>query len=112
MNRLTNEERAWRREKEADVCRTVEAALTAFGYRWTHFRPAKTDKGWRTPLTGDRGFVDYVCVRGNRLIFIETKRELGKLEPEQEAWRDALMPVAEWHLVKPSTLSAFLEVLK
>ncbi len=34
-------------------------------YHWriAHFRPAKTEKGWRTPMTGDVGFPDLVIAR-------------------------------------------------
>ena len=41
---------------------TARVIDTARPYGWlvTHFRPAKTEKGWRTPLQGDSGFVDLV----------------------------------------------------
>ncbi len=65
------------------------------GWTWTHFRPAQSLKGWRTPLSGDKGFPDYCCVRETRLhtyelIFIELKGDGGKVSPEQKVWIDLL----------------------
>ena len=58
-------------------------------YRWriAHFRPARTEKGWRTAVSGDgKGFPDCVLVRPPRLIIAELKSLTGKLSPEQEVW--------------------------
>ncbi len=65
------------------------------GWVYTHFRPAQSLKGWRTPLSGDKGFPDYVCVRETRLntyelIFIELKGDGGKVSAEQKVWHDLL----------------------
>ncbi len=65
------------------------------GWTWTHFRPAQSLKGWRTPLSGDKGFPDYICVRETRLntyelIFIELKGDGGKVSAEQKVWHDLL----------------------
>lgn len=60
------------------------------GWRVTHFRPAKTKHGWRTPLAGDPGFPDLVLARGGRVIFAELKSERGRLTADQEAWLDQL----------------------
>lgn len=61
----------------------------AFGWRAAHFRPAKTGKGWRTPVAGDgQGFLDWLCVR-ERLIIIELKTKKDKLRPDQEEWKAA-----------------------
>ncbi len=72
------------------------------GWTWTHFRPAQSLKGWRTPLSGDKGFPDYVCVRETfpfsqdrtvpdyELIFIELKGDGGKVSAEQKVWHDLL----------------------
>ena len=38
-------------------------ALTLFGWRWVHSRPAITAKGWRTALEGSPGFVDILAVQ-------------------------------------------------
>ena len=80
------------RMTEADFTTRVEDCLRLFGWRWTHFRPARTEQGWRTALAGDKGFPDYCAVREsqgdepNRLIFFEIKGDGGKLTPEQDEW--------------------------
>jgi len=60
------------------------------GWVVAHFRPALTDKGWRTPVQGDAGFPDLVLARRGHIIFMELKSEKGKLSREQESWLDAL----------------------
>ena len=37
---------------------SIEAALRLAGWRWTHFRPAWSEKGYRTALKGDKGAPD------------------------------------------------------
>lgn len=64
----------------------VEDLLKLYGWRWTHFRPAWSSKGYRTPIKGHKGFPDYVAVRPPRLLFIELKDQYSKPSPEQEAW--------------------------
>ena len=56
---------------ERDFSSAVEATLSLLGWRWSHFRAARTRHGWRTPLSGDQGFPDIVAVRDERLAFIE-----------------------------------------
>lgn len=63
---------------------------TLQGWRVTHFRPAWTSRGWRTPVHGDKGFPDIVCVRPPRIEFIECKTTSGRLSPEQTFWVKAL----------------------
>jgi len=75
---------------EEDFSTQVEDALTRFGWRWMHQRPAKTEKGWRTALSGHKGFLDYVAVRRHRLLFIELKGDTGKTSPEQDEWLNDL----------------------
>ncbi len=65
------------------------------GWTWTHSRPARTEHGWVTAISGDKGFPDYVCVRETRLgtyelIFIELKGDGGKVSAEQQTWIDLL----------------------
>ncbi len=56
------------------------------GWANVHFRPAQTRHGWRTPVSGPlgAGWPDLVLVRGERLLFVELKRDGGKLTPAQE----------------------------
>jgi VRR-NUC domain len=89
-----------------------EAAWTAHvialarwqGWRVFHARPARTVKGWRTPVQGDGvGFPDLVMVREDgRLLFAELKAEKGKSSPAQEDWGRALRNAGmEYYLWRP-----------
>ena len=41
------------------------------------------------------------------IVFVELKKELGKLDPEQEAWRDLIRGAGgDWHVFRPSDLRA------
>lgn len=81
--------------READLQDAIVEAAMMLGWKVMHTRPARTGKGWRTPLQGHRGFPDLVLLRPPRLIFAELKSLSGKLTPEQEGWLDALELVAE-----------------
>jgi|SRR3990167_8236494 len=71
---------------EAAFATTIEQLLDMFGWRWMHSRPAKTDRGWRTALSGTEGFPDYLAVRGDRLLVAELKSDDGELSIEQYFW--------------------------
>ena len=64
----------------------------AHWHRWlvTHFRPAQTGRGYRTPLEGDAGFLDLVLARDGVVIIAELKREDGKPTPQQTRWITAI----------------------
>lgn len=84
----------------------------ALGYRVAHFRPAKTEQGWRTAVAADgKGFPDLVLVGRGRVIFAELKGQYRQLEPEQVAWLDALRAAgAEVYLWRPRDwLSGLIE---
>ena len=84
-------------------------------YHWTvaHFRPARTEKGWRTAVSGDgKGFPDLVLVRANRIMAMELKSEKGKVSQEQWEWLEALGKTgAEVYLWKPNQIEEIAEVL-
>lgn len=68
----------------------------AHAYHWlvAHFRAARTDRGWRTPVEADaEGFPDLVLVRGKRLIFAELKSQKGRVSAAQQGWLDSLAVV-------------------
>jgi VRR-NUC domain len=91
------------RVSERDFEQTVTDALTLFGWRWCHFRPARTQRGWRTPLSGSPGFPDIVAVRGDRILYVELKAANGKLRDEQQAWLSNLGAAgADCHCWRPS----------
>ncbi len=83
--------------------RLTEAAFTAtviefaklYGWLVTHFRPAQTARGWRTPVQGDKGFPDCVFAKEGRVVFAELKVK-GKPSEEQKAWLEALPNAYLW----------------
>ena len=84
------------------------------GWLGTHFRAAKTNKGYRTPLQGDKGYVDitFSHVVLKRTLFVEAKSAKGVLRPEQKLWRDALLASGEeWFLWKPKDREEARQIL-
>lgn len=79
---------------EADyVTRIIDTAHT-LGWHVAHFRPARTSRGWRTPMQGDPGFPDLVLARNGRVLLVEIKTNRGRIRHQQRAWLDALGPHA------------------
>lgn len=86
---------------ERDFQRQITDLAEILGWKWAHFRPAQTSKGWRTPVAGPlgAGWPDLVLARGRRLIFAELKRDganptetqrsvlatLAKLSPDEDS---------------------------
>lgn len=75
---------------EKEFQRRILLYAKAHGWLVHHARPAKTAKGWRTPIMGDPGFLDLVLARAGVVIIAELKSDKGKPTKEQEAWLDAL----------------------
>ena len=75
---------------ENEFSTQVKDALKLFGWHFSHFRPALTAHGWRTAITGNKGFPDYVATNGFKVLFIEVKGDGGKLSPEQQEWQELL----------------------
>lgn len=75
--------------REAAFMRMVTQLAEACGWQWSHFRPARTQRGWRTPVSGPlgAGWPDLVLARprDRRLIFAELKADRGRVSPEQDA---------------------------
>ena len=103
---------------EKDFSGQVEDLLKLFGWHWTHFRPAFSSKGYRTPIKGHKGFPDYCAVRNSTCLFIELKSEKGKLIQEQVEWIDLLQQVAKVSLGvmvfvwRPSQIDDIVGILK
>lgn len=94
---------------EAELQSAIIAAAKLLGWRVCHFRAAKTERGWRTPIEGDAGFPDLVLARRMRVLFLECKSDKGRLSPDQSAWCSAL---PDYWLVRPSDLDAVLAALQ
>lgn len=54
-------------------------------------------------VRSEKGFPDLVMIRGQRIIWVELKKQKGKETPEQKAWRQALLDAGEAvYLWRPS----------
>src|SRR5262245_62000897 len=71
---------------EREFTATVIELARLWGWRIYHQRPAGTARGWRTALSGDKGFPDLILAKGPRLIVAELK--VGKNRPtaDQALW--------------------------
>jgi len=70
--------------------RQVIALARLYGWRVAHFRSARTAKGWRTPVEGDKGFMDLVLARSGVVIIPELKTDVGIISADQQEWLDAI----------------------
>jgi hypothetical protein len=104
--------------READVQRLVTDAAELYGWRWVHFRPAQTSRGWRTPVQGPLGvgWPDLFLARprDGRLLGVECKGSAGRVTDAQRAvhalLRAAGLPV---EVVTPRDVDRFIaEVLR
>src|SRR3990172_10409409 len=76
-------------QTEAEFQSAIVEYAQARGWLVHAERPARSNKGWRTPIQGDPGFLDLVLARGEpdpRIIFAEVKSEEGRETKEQKAW--------------------------
>lgn len=76
---------------EADWQREVLAYAHKHGWLCAHFRAARTDKGYRTAMSGDVGFPDCVFARDGVVVLAELKA-LGKehlVTAYQRRWLEA-----------------------
>lgn len=100
---------------ERDWQRQVTDAAELFGWQWVHFRPAQTQHGWRTPVSGPlgKGWPDLMLVR-ERVIFAECKRQDGsRVTPEQQAVHSALRAAgALVYVWRPADLPDVLDALR
>lgn len=98
------------RMTEAHLTETVIQLAKFHGWQVTHFRPALTEHGWRTPLSGHKGFPDLVLARGGDVLIVELKTEKGRTTKEQERWAQAIG--SQYRLWRPRDLEALKEELR
>lgn len=79
-----------------------------------HFRVARTQHGWRTPVQADgAGFPDLILVRPPRAIAAELKSERGRLTRAQANWLELLGEAGlETYVWRPGDLQAMAETLR
>lgn len=99
---------------EADFQQQVIDLAQLLGYRVAHFRAARTEQGWRTPVAADgKGFPDLVLAGRGRVIFAELKSDRGQLTDEQKIWLDDLSHTpAETYCWWPADFDEIQEVLR
>ncbi len=76
--------------REDDLLRCVVAYAHLRRLLVLHCRPAWTQRGWRTPIQGDPGFVDVVVAGPAGVLFAELKSQRGKATLGQELWMKVL----------------------
>ena len=72
------------RISEADFASWLEDFLRV--HNWLFYHTRRSDRSVK-------GFPDYVCVRGEEVVFLEIKGDDGKLTKEQAEWVQALKQV-------------------
>jgi len=103
--RLTDDERADRAMTEAKLNDRVGYRARKHGVKMLRIQRALAAGAWMTPAA--KGFPDLLVVTPTRILYRELKRELGKLSPEQEAWRDRIRRAGgDWDVWRPSDLRA------
>lgn len=81
-------------------------------WRCAHFRPARTTRGWATPIEGHAGFPDLVLARDGVVLIRELKRHgsTARLTADQRLWITALGWIAGvW---TPADWAEIVEVLR
>lgn len=95
---------------EAQFTQRVIDTAKLFGWLVCHFRPARTERGWRTPIQGDSGFPDLVLARRGTVITPELKVNGRKPRSDQVSWGVALGEC--YRLWYPEDWPAILEELR
>jgi len=99
-----------KRMTEAEFTETVIQLAKFYGWQVSHFRPAWTERGWRTPLQGHAGYPDLTLARHGVVMLIELKTERGKVTKEQARWAEAIGE--QYRLWRPTDLDTIKEELK
>lgn len=110
--RLTEQQRSDRSLTEAEFQRQVTDLAALMGWTWVHFRPARTEQGWRVPVSGPlgKGWPDLVMVspQRGRTLAVELKRELGSLPTLDQEYVHRMLEAGGWtvRVWRPSDLTS------
>lgn len=106
----------YREATEAELMVLVTELAAIYGWKWAHFRPARTLHGWVTPASGPlgAGWPDLVLVRARdkRTIYAELKSEHGRLSDEQSVVLGFLGTIAEVHIWRPGMFDEIQAALR
>lgn len=91
---------------EDDLLTAVLDMARLFGLRVAHFRPANTERGWRTAVQADgKGYPDLTIAGPGGLLFRELKSATGRLSAEQQDWAATLASAgADFAVWRPEDL--------
>jgi hypothetical protein len=108
--RLSLTEKAFRSITERDWQNQVIRYAVDLGWKHYHAPDNRPVNGRIQKVVA--GFPDLVLVKGERLVFVELKRELGTVSEAQQIWLDALRATGvECYVWRPSQLREVKETL-
>ena len=103
--RLTDKERLLREIPEKAFMEQIREIAIVSGWMTYHTHNSqRSEPGWP----------DLALYKDRRLVFIETKRQIGRVTPEQQTWIDALNTVdgaVQAYIFRPSDWDQIHEVL-
>jgi hypothetical protein len=107
---------------ETEFLVMVTQLAEIYGWRWAHFRVARTKYGWATAVSGPlgAGFPDLVLTRerDGRMVMAELKTETGRLSEDQSRVLGYLQGVSRLHgwlqvcIWRPSMFDEIQQVLR
>ena len=108
-------------DREADLLDQIigttpgrEGVAIRLGWECMHLRPARTLKGWRTPVQGSlgKGWPDLILIRVPRIIAAELKSARGKVSDEQaHVLAQLRLSGVEVHVWRPADWDSIVEAL-
>ncbi|MBI3978670.1 MAG: VRR-NUC domain-containing protein [Chloroflexi bacterium] len=115
--RLTDQQRRDRELSEDEFRQQIHDLAGILGWSWMFVKPLRAAGGiWKTPTFGPlgKGWPDDTLVHPvkRRIVFAEVKKELGKVEPDQERVHAFLRRAGfEVYVWRPSDIASIQEVL-
>ena len=81
---------------EAQVQKVITDTLSACGWMWVHFRPARTKSGWVTAYEGNDYFIDIVALKDGRQLALEIKSSGSAKKPGPNVRGSSLAARIRW----------------